>query len=118
MLGQVVLVVAILAVLQFAPSEYLPCSRPLGDSYPTPVPAAGGVAVGVWLLATALSLLLFRGFRRRLVIRTPAGRSRNYPACAGLACAISLFVLATLCAFVAAVMAFLHPPTGLGCYIF
>lgn len=111
MLGQVILIVAILAVMLFAPNEYVPCppASNWDGSYQTLAPAGGGVALGLWLLAALLSLLLIRGFRRRLVIATPDGLSRNYPARVGLGCVVSLLVLATLCALYVAWFAFAHP---------
>jgi hypothetical protein len=111
-LGQVLLIAALLAVLQFAPREYVSCPPPVQGSYPTPVPAAGGVAVGVWLLAALLSFLLIRGFRRRPFIATAAGPSRKYPAIMELGCVISLLVLASLCALLAVWLAFSHPVVG------
>jgi ABC-type thiamin/hydroxymethylpyrimidine transport system permease subunit len=111
MLGQVMLIVAIVAVLWFAPHEWLPCPPASNweGSYQTLAPAAGGLALGVWLLAALLSFLLIRGFRRRLVIATPAGLSRNYPARVGLGCVVSLLILATLCALYVAWGAIVHP---------
>jgi hypothetical protein len=117
MLGQLVLIVAILAALQFAPQENLPCRAPSGDTYSTPVPAVGGVALGVWLLAALLSFLLIRGFWKRLFIAPPAVPSRNYPARVGLGCVISLLGLATICAVIVAWLAFAHPPVA-GCLTF
>jgi hypothetical protein len=118
MLGQCVLLVGILAVLSFGPREYVPCSAPAGETYATPVPAVGGVALGVWLLAAIWSCLLIRGFRRRLRASPVAGRSPNYPARVELGCVISLLVVATLVALLTAWLAFAHPLVGVGCYTF
>src|ERR1035441_10234976 len=117
-LGQVVLIVAILAVLVCAPRVDVRCTYPSGANHPSPVPAAGGVALGLWLLAAVLSGLLIRGFRRHRFIATPAGPSRNGPARVGLGCVISLLALATFCAILTASLAFFHPAFPLGCYQF
>jgi ABC-type thiamin/hydroxymethylpyrimidine transport system permease subunit len=111
LLGLVVLIVGIVAVLWFAPHEYLPCP-PVSHSengYQTLAPVAGALALGVWLLAALLSSLLIRGFRRRRIIATPAGLSRNYSARVGLGCVVSLLVLVTLCTLYVAWGALAHP---------